>query len=86
MLPFQAYGAVGMAHPDEDNDGGKGDFFFVKYDQGLLPPGRNTLDGAYSCFGYTVDGGDALKFLKKGDIVVSAKVRSGLESLVVPKT
>jgi hypothetical protein len=26
----------------------------MSFDQGLLPPGRNTLDGTYTCFGYAV--------------------------------
>lgn len=34
--------------------------------QGLLPPGRNTLDGAYTCLGYTVQGMDDIKSLKRG--------------------
>jgi peptidylprolyl isomerase len=37
VLPFQAFGALGMSHPDEDVDGNEGaQFFFVKYDQVLL--------------------------------------------------
>jgi peptidylprolyl isomerase len=82
VLPFQAYGALGLSHPDEDIDGGVGgQFFFVKYDQGLMPPGRNTLDGAYTCFGYTVEGSDFLKNAKPGDKIVKAEVLGGLENL-----
>lgn len=81
VLPFQAFGALGMAHPDEDNDGGTSQFFWVKYSQALMPPGRNTLDGAYTCFGYTVDGTDILESLTKGDVIEKAVVVSGLENL-----
>jgi len=82
VLPFQAYGALGLSHPDEDIDGGAGgQFFFVKYDQGLMPPGRNTLDGAYTCFGYTVEGSDFLKTATPGDKIVKAEVLGGLVNL-----
>lgn len=85
-LPFQSYGALGMARisadfgAEVDNDSATSEFFFVKYDQALLPPGRNTLDGAYSCFGYTSEGAPYLKQLEVGDVIKSAKVLSGLEN------
>lgn len=86
VLPFQAFGALGLSHPDEDIDGGVGgQFFFVKYDQGLMPPGRNTLDGAYTCFGYTVEGSDFLKTAKPGDTISKATVLSGLENVKAGK-
>lgn len=71
-----------MAHPDGDNDAGTSQFFFVLYDQALIPPGRNTLDGSYTCFGYTVEGADVLKTLGKGDVIVDAKVVRGAENLI----
>ena len=82
VLPFQAYGALGMSHPDEETTGKGAKFFFVKYDQGLLPPGRNTLDGAYTCFGYAVGGTDqAIKTLKPGDTIEKVTILSGFENL-----
>lgn len=48
-LPFQAYGALGMARGNEDVDSASSQFFLVKWDQGLIAPGRNTLDGFYRC-------------------------------------
>ena len=36
-------------------------------------------------FGYVVDGADFLQDVKEGDIIVSAKVVSGSENLVLPK-
>ena len=85
ILPFQAYGALGMARDNGEPDSGSSQFFFLKvgvgvyvyislvvaayhtihhylyvmrciyiqWKQALNPPGRNTLDGFYSCFGYT---------------------------------
>ena len=38
--PFQAVGAMGMVHEPEDNDTGSSQFFFLKWDQGLVAPGR----------------------------------------------
>ncbi|KAJ1624928.1 cyclophilin type peptidyl-prolyl cis-trans isomerase/CLD-domain-containing protein [Pavlovales sp. CCMP2436] len=90
-LPFQSYGALGMARQSADlggeidNDSATSEFFFVKYDQALIPPGRNTLDGAYSCFGYTSEGATYLRQLELGDTIVSAKLISGLENLISGK-
>ncbi len=82
-LPFQAYGALGMARGD-DVDTASADFFFLKWRQALVPPGRNTLDGYYSCFGYiSSDNEDLLsQIADSGDSIVSAKVVSGMENLV----
>jgi len=82
FLPFQAYGAFGMARSPEDADSASSQVFFVKWDQALVPPGRNTLDGFYTCFGYTTKNAMLLKQVEPGDIVVSAKVLSGMENLV----
>ena len=38
----------------------------------------------YACFGYTIDGARLLSDVKEGDVIVSAKVTSGLENLVMP--
>ena len=83
-LPFQAFGALGMARNNEDVDSGSSDFFFLKWNQALVAPGRNTLDGYYSCFGYVVQNEDLLKLVQSDDKIVSARVVSGLENLVRP--
>ena len=84
-LPFQAYGAIGVARGD-DVDSGSEDFFFLKWRQALVAPGRNTLDGYYSCLGYVVsDNVDLLSQVEeKGAKIVSARVVSGAVNLVVP--
>eukprot|EP01038_Epipyxis_sp_PR26KG_P012026 gene12026-16097_t len=82
ILPFQAYGAVGMARDNEIPDSGNTEFFMLKWKQALIAPGRNTLDGFYSCFGYVVENENILGQLVEGDSkIVSAKVISGLENL-----
>ena len=78
-LPFQAYGALGMAR-EEDPDSGSSQFFFLKWLQALVAPGRNTLDGYYACMGYVVQNEDVLKQLQLGDKIVYAKVIEGLEN------
>jgi cyclophilin family peptidyl-prolyl cis-trans isomerase len=83
-LPFQSFGALGMARTEEDFDSASSQFFWLLFDSDLTPAGKNLLDGAYSCFGYTVEGADFLKDIKEGDIITSATVVSGLENLVVP--
>ena len=83
-LPFQAYGALGMARGNDNPDSASSQFFFLKWLQALVAPGRNTLDGYYSCFGYVVANEDILKQLQVGDKIVYARIIEGGENLVVP--
>ena len=83
-LPFNAYGAIALAHPADDVNGGSSQFFFFKFDTELTPPGFNLLDGRYSVFGYVVDGKDVLENLTLEDQIISAKVVDGLENLQQP--
>lgn len=75
--PFQSIGALGMVHDPEDNDTGSDQFFFLKWDQGLVAPGRNTLDGSSAEFGYVVNNQDALTQIKKGDVILKMTVAKG---------
>jgi len=84
-LPFNAYGALGMAREEYNNDSASSQFFWLLFDSDLTPAGKNLLDGRYACFGYTIDGARLLSDVKEGDTIVSAKVTSGLENLVMPK-
>ena len=83
-LPFNAYGAIALARPADDPNGGSSQFFFFKFDTELTPPGYNLMDGRYSVFGYAVEGKDTLAELTAGDKIISAKVVKGLENLVKP--
>ncbi len=83
-LPFNAYGALALARPGDDPNGGSSQVFFFKFDRELTPPGYNVLDGRYSVFGYLVDGDDVLDQLTAEDQIISAKVTKGLENLVQP--
>lgn len=84
VLPFSSYGAVAMARPGDDPNGGSSQFFFFLFEPELTPAGANLLDGRYSVFGYVVQGKEALEKLKAGDKIESAKVVAGLENLVEP--
>lgn len=84
-LPFNAYGAVALARPDTEPNGGSSQFFFFKFDGELTPPGFNLMDGRYSVFGYLVEGKDTLDKLTNEDKVISAKVVEGAENLIEPK-
>ena len=70
-----------MAREEYDTDSGSSQFFWLLFDSDLTPAGKNLLDGRYSCFGYTVEGGKLLSDVKEGDLIVSAKVSSGLDRL-----
>jgi len=84
-LPFNAYGAVALASPANDPNGGSSQFFFFKFDRELTPPGFNLMDGRYSVFGYLVDGKEVLEQLTAQDKIISAKVVDGLDNLVQPQ-
>lgn len=85
VLPFSAYGAVAMARPESDPNGGSSQFFFFLFEPELTPAGRNLLDGRYSVFGYVTEGKEVLEQLKAGDKIISAKVIQGAENLVQPQ-
>jgi peptidylprolyl isomerase len=85
VLPFSAYGAVAMARPGDDPNGGSSQFFFFKFDSELTPPGFNVMDGRYAVFGYVVEGKEVLDKLELGDTIESAKVVQGAENLVEPE-
>jgi cyclophilin family peptidyl-prolyl cis-trans isomerase len=81
VLPFQAYGALGMAREEFDAESASTQFFWLLFESDLTPAGKNLLDGRYTLFGYTVENADLLKDVKEGDIISSAKVLSGGENL-----
>lgn len=84
VLPFSAYGALALARPGDDPNGGSSQFFFFLFEPELTPAGANLLDGRYSIFGYVTDGKEVLDQLKAGDKIESAKVTQGLENLQQP--
>ncbi|AFZ44128.1 peptidyl-prolyl cis-trans isomerase cyclophilin type [Halothece sp. PCC 7418] len=85
VLPFSANGAVAIARPSGDPNGGSSQFFFFKFDTELTPPGFNFMDGRYAIFGYTVEGDEILEDMQEGDKIISAQVVSGLENLQRPQ-
>lgn len=83
-IPFNAYGAIALARPANDPNGGSSQFFFFKFDTEITPPGYNLMDGRYSVFGYLVEGKEVLEELTAGDKIISAKVIEGIENLKEP--
>lgn len=84
VLPFNSYGALGMARSEDDLKSASTQFFWLLFDSDLTPAGKNVLDGYYSCFGMTTKNANLLADVKEGDMVTSAKVTTGLENLVKP--
>ncbi|HEY9703525.1 MAG TPA: peptidylprolyl isomerase [Allocoleopsis sp.] len=84
VLPFSSFGALALARPESDVNGGSSQFFFFLFEPELTPAGRNFLDGRYAVFGYTIEGQKVLDKLTAGDKIISAKVVQGLENLVQP--
>merc|ERR1719326_2671517 len=80
-LPFNAYGALGMAREEYSADSASSQWFWLLFDSDLTPAGKNLLDGRYACFGYTTEGARLLSDVKEGDIIEKASVVSGLELL-----
>merc|ERR1719217_728879 len=83
-LPFNAYGALGMAREEYSVDSASTQWFWLLFDSDLTPAGKNLLDGRYACFGYTIDGARLLSDVKEGDVIVSAKVTGGADLLKNP--
>ena len=77
VLPFQSYGALGMARSEFEADSASSQFFWLLFESDLTPAGKNLLDGRYSCFGYTVENADLVKGVTEGDIIKEAKVIKG---------
>lgn len=84
VLPFSAYGTLGMARPNADPNGGSSQFFFFLFEPEMTPAGLNLLDGRYSVFGYVVENKELLEKLTQGDRIESMRVVSGAENLVQP--
>ncbi|MCU0525033.1 MAG: peptidylprolyl isomerase [Elainella sp. Prado103] len=84
VLPFSAFGTLGMARPGDDVNGGSSQFFFFLFEPELTPAGLNLLDGRYAVFGYVTENKDVLQQLKQGDKIIAAKVIEGLDNLVEP--
>lgn len=76
VLNFNAYGAVALARPPTDTNGGNGGVFLVKSDPSVTPAGLNLLDGAFSVVGYVVggDGRAVMAELVGGDVIEHAEV------------
>jgi peptidylprolyl isomerase len=83
VLPFSSYGALAMARPENDPNGGSSQFFFFLFEPELTPAGRNLLDGRYTVFGYVTSGQEVLGQLKANDKIESAKVIEGADLLKV---
>lgn len=84
VLPFSAFGTLGMARPESDINHGSSQFFFFLFEPELTPAGLNLLDGRYAVFGYVTENKEVLDQLKQGDKIISAKVVQGLDNLVEP--
>jgi len=84
VLPFSAFGTLGMARPNTDPDGGSSQFFFFLFEPELTPAGLNLLDGRYAVFGYVVENKELLDKLTQGDRIESARVIAGADNLVQP--
>ncbi len=85
VLPFSSFGALAMARPETEVNGGSSQFFFFLFEPELTPAGRNLLDGRYAVFGYLTEGKEILDTLKAGDKIESATVVQGIENLVEPQ-
>jgi peptidylprolyl isomerase len=84
VLPFSSFGALALARPNDDANGGSSQFFFFLFEPELTPAGSNLLDGRYAIFGFVTEGADVLRELRANDKIESMKVIDGLQNLVEP--
>lgn len=82
VLPFTSYGTLAVARVESEADSASSQFFWFLFEPDLTPAGRNLMDGNWAVMGYTTEGGNFLRELRKGDQIVSAKVVDGLQNLV----
>lgn len=82
VLPFNAYGAVALARPTIEPNGGSSQFFFFKFDTEVTPPGYNLMDGRFAVFGYVTEGAEVLDKLTADDKIISMEVIEGKEQLI----
>ncbi|KAJ8764693.1 hypothetical protein K2173_007782 [Erythroxylum novogranatense] len=86
VLPLSVYGAVAMAHSEASEEySAPYQFFFYLYDKRSAGLGGLSFDeGQFSVFGYTTIGRDILSQIKTGDVIQSAKLVDGQDSLILP--
>ncbi|MEN9258332.1 MAG: peptidylprolyl isomerase [Gloeomargarita sp. GMQP_bins_120] len=82
VLPFAAYGTLAMARSESDPNSASSQFFFLRFENELTPPGINLLDGRYAVFGYLIDGEDVLEKIRPGDEIQTIEILDGAEHLV----
>lgn len=86
VLPLSISGAVTMAHlPDTDSFLSGDEWFIFKFDKqqaGLA--GLAFDEGNFGVFGYVTTGLESVPRIENGDIIVSSRVVSGADRLVVP--
>ena len=80
VLPFSSFGALVMARPENEPNGGSSQIFFFLFEPELTPAGRNLLDGSYAVFGYLTKGQEVLDKLKAGDKIGFRASIANLES------
>lgn len=87
VLPMSVYGAAAMSHSvDSETTSHPSQFFFYLYDKkssGL--GGLSFEEGQFSVFGYVTKGRELLSQIRSGDMILSAKITSGLEHFVPGK-
>ncbi|KAK9818070.1 hypothetical protein WJX72_006649 [[Myrmecia] bisecta] len=90
VLPLSIFGAVAMAHTADPEDGlAAGDEFFIyKFDRQNLGglSGLAFDEGKFGVFGYVTKGAELISQLQPGDVIVSAKLLSGQDRLVLPQS
>ncbi|KAJ8903269.1 hypothetical protein NDN08_004378 [Rhodosorus marinus] len=83
-IPPSAYGAIAFVHSEGNpNDGSSQFCFYIKDPRSMEARSRygGIENGNVSTFGYVVVNEQYLSQLEKGDVIVKARVSSGLENL-----
>ena len=83
-LPFRAVGSLGMLHSPADADDGASAFFVATRALADGSEAAAAFDGAYTLFGFVLDGVDDLALLREGDVIQSMRVLNGGDLLQRP--
>ncbi|NJK62262.1 MAG: peptidylprolyl isomerase [Synechococcaceae cyanobacterium SM2_3_1] len=83
-LPFSAAGTVAMARYPDDPNSASSQFFIFIAEPDLTPAGLNLMDGRFAAFGYITDGLEVMYDIKPEDRILSARLISGQDNLILP--
>lgn len=89
VLPMTAFGALAMAHSDENENDANSSFFIFLLDprsEQARNKGGNIFNGNVATFGYIVQGLEYLAQISSGDTITHSRICSGMDKWELPSS